>query len=151
MKASDKIKEFIKTKEGLRLEAYRCPAGVLTIGYGHTGADVKPNQTITRAQADALFEQDLSRFEYDLNALAVTSAVTLTQNQYDALLSFAYNLGLPSLRRSTLWRKIQADPTDPTIPSEFARWVYSANHRLPGLVTRRAQESAIYTSGKYPS
>lgn len=148
MKASESIKAFIKECEGLRLTAYRCPSGVWTIGYGHTGADVAPGKRITKAEAERLFEADLARFEAELGA--VVGHLGLRQGQYDALLSFAYNAGMGNLLGSTLWRKVQADVDDTTIPSEFTRWVYGTQGgrkvKLPGLIKRRAEEARRYAS-----
>lgn len=149
MKASDKIKELIKGWEGLRLTAYRCPAGVWTIGYGHTGTDVRAGQRITPAQARALFESDLTAFESALTRELTRTGVTLTQNRYDALLSFAYNVGLSKLTDSTLWRKMEANPDDPGIATEFSRWIYGGGRKLPGLVKRRAKEAMIWACGSY--
>lgn len=147
MEASEKIKQFIKEREGCRLTAYRCPSGVWTIGYGHTGADVKRGKTIAQAEAEALFDNDLRRFEAELSrAMKADGAPALTQSQYDALLSFAYNVGIGALRRSTLWRKVMADPSDPTIGAEFCKWVHSGKNVLPGLVKRRREEANIYRS-----
>lgn len=145
MKASMKVKDFIKGFEGMRLEAYKDTANVLTIGYGHTGADVKEGMKITQAEADRLFDIDLSRFERELNDMLRVNGITnLTQGQFDALLSFAYNLGINALRGSTLWRKVKANPNDPNIPAEFKRWVYAGGVRLRGLERRRAAEAAMY-------
>ena len=150
MEASEKIKQFIKEQEGCRLTAYRCPSGVWTIGYGHTGADVKRGKTIAQVEAEALFDNDLRRFEAELSrAMKADGAPALTQNQYDALLSFAYNVGIGALRRSTLWRKVMADPSDPTIGAEFCKWVHSGMNVLSGLVKRREQEANIYTRDDY--
>lgn len=78
--------------------------------------------------------------------MAVDGVPALTQGQYDALVSFAYNTGISALRGSTLWRKVKANPADPAIPAEFRRWVNSGGKQLPGLVKRRAEEARIYTS-----
>lgn len=148
MKASESIKAFIKQCEGLRLTAYRCPSGVWTIGYGHTGTDVTPGKQISKAEAERLFEADLARFEAELGA--VVGQLGLRQGQYDALLSFAYNVGMRSLLASTLWRKVQADADDVSIPAEFSRWVYGTQGgrkvKLPGLIKRRAEEARRYAS-----
>ena len=92
---------LIKKFEGLRLTAYQDMVGVWAIGYGHTGPDVKPGLTITQQQADQLLINDLVRFNNGVNALVT---VKLNQNQFDALVSFSYNLGLGSLQNSTLLR-----------------------------------------------
>lgn len=149
MKASDKIKNFIKGKEGLKLEAYRCPSNKWTIGYGHTGANVHAGMKIDRAEADRLFDIDLERFEQQLTDMVHANGVTgLTQERFDALLSFAYNAGINALRGSTLWRKVLANPNDPTIANEFKRWVYGTQNgqkvRLAGLERRRAEEAEIW-------
>lgn len=147
MKASEEIKEMIKRLEGCRLTAYRCPGGVWTIGYGHTGSDVHRGQRISQQKAEQLFSADLGRFEDELQQwMKVDGAPALRQGQYDALLSFAYNVGISALRRSTLWRKVKANPDDPTIPEEFGRWVHSNGKVLPGLVARRQEEAKIYTT-----
>lgn len=148
MKASEGIKTFIREKEGLRLTAYRCPSGVWTIGYGHTGADVTPGKQISKAEAERLFEADLARFEGELGA--VVGHLGLRQGQYDALLSFAYNVGMRSFLASTLWRKVQGNAYDASIPAEFCRWVYGTQRgrkvKLPGLIKRRAEEARRYAS-----
>ena len=149
MKASNEIKELIKGWEGLRLTAYRCPAGKLTIGYGHTGSDVIPGLRISAERADELFEADLARFEAELNRWMTIDGASLGQRQYDAVLSFAYNVGTSALRRSTLWKKVCADADGPSIPAEFRKWIHAGGKVLPGLVKRREREALIYAGGKY--
>ena len=145
MKASEDVKQFIKGQEGNKLEAYRCPAGVWTIGYGHTGTDVRPGMKITQAEADRLFDQDLSVFERQLTDMIRANSITgLRQGQFDALLSFAYNVGLTKLRGSTLWRKIKANINDKTIADEFKRWTYAGGVKLRGLEKRRAAEAEMW-------
>lgn len=146
MKASKEIKELIKQWEGCRLSAYRCPAGVMTIGYGHTGRDVKQGMRLTQAQADALFECDIAKFEVELNMAVANAGLKLRQGQYDALLSFAFNVGIVQLIKSTLWRKLAAGADDMEVASEFGRWVYANGKRLPGLIKRRAEEAKRYVS-----
>ena len=142
MKTSEYTKATIKEMEGLRLEAYRCPSGVLTIGYGHTGTDVTKGMTITQARADALFDGDIARTERDVDmALGMAN---VSQCQYDALVSFTYNLGAGNLRKSTLLKKVKSYPGNPSIRDEFRRWVYSKGKRLPGLVKRREWEASRY-------
>lgn len=139
----------MKQWEGLKLNAYRCPAGVLTIGYGHTGKDVVAGLKITRERAEELFESDIAKFERTLDKQVNADKVqTLTQGQYDALLSFAYNVGMANLKSSTLWRKVKANPNDASIGNEFRRWVWATTSKgkvqLPGLIKRRAKEAEVY-------
>lgn len=148
MKASEKIKERIKEWEGLRLQSYRCPAGVFTIGYGHTGNDVKYSMVINAAKANELFEADLAKVEAQLRKLANSDGVTLAQHQWDALVSFTFNLGIGNLSGSTLWRKVRANVNDRTIGDEFRKWVYANKVRLQGLVNRREYE-ARWWNGQY--
>ena len=153
MKASKSAYVLIHTLEGCRLHAYRCPAGVWTIGWGHT-AGVYEGMTITREQANALLEQDIRIFEDNLSfALGLNgndrmpNGLPITQHQFDALLSFTYNVGTGNLARSTLLRKVKANPKDPSIRGEFSRWVYGGGKRLLGLVRRRKMEADLYYSG----
>lgn len=141
MKASAKVKEFIKEHEGLCLSAIKCPAGVWTIGYGHTEG-VKRGDVITAAQAAELFDKDITEF-----ARLVSNTlgdVALKQHQFDALVSFAYNCGIGNLRRSTLLRKVKANADDPAIPDEFRRWTRAAGKVLRGLERRREAEARMY-------
>lgn len=142
MEVSKAMKAKIKGWEGCRLTAYRCPAGVLTIGYGHTGPDVHPGMKITQAEADRLFEADLAKFTAQVSPI-IAGKVT-TQNQFDALVSLAYNIGPARLKSSTLLKKVEADPTDPMIRGEFARYIYGGGKVLPGLVKRRSAEADHY-------
>lgn len=145
MEASKDIKDRIKTWEGFITIAYRCPAGVLTIGYGHTGDDVREGDTIAQKEADELFEQDIAKFERELKQSLTTKVVKkLTQGQYDALLSFAFNIGITKFNSSTLRKKVMANPSDPTIGAEFCKWIYGGGNVLPGLVKRRRMEANIY-------
>lgn len=130
--------------EGLRLRAYRCPAGVWTIGYGHT-RNVRPGQTITEQEARDLLAADLAALRRRLDALCRQSGgIRLTPNREAALLSFAFNVGFGALSRSTLWRKVVGNQDDPAIAAEFARWKYAGGKVMVGLVKRRAEEAALY-------
>jgi lysozyme len=135
-------RDLIKKFEGLRLEAYYCPAGVLTIGYGHTGRDVKLYQKITKERAEALLDSDLAKFEY-----GVSEAVTapLTDNQFAALVSFAYNVGLAAFRKSTMLKLINAKKLD-AAGGEFGKWVKAGGVPVMGLVKRRKAELALWNS-----
>ena len=130
---------LIKSSEGLRLKAYRCPADVPTIGYGSTGAHVRMGMTITEAEADALLRKDLERFERGVAEMAGE----MTPGQFSALVSFAFNVGLEALRKSTLLRKHMAGD-HAGAAAEFGKWVNAGGKKLPGLVTRRAAEAALY-------
>ena len=141
MKTSPKGISLIKEFEGLRLKAYKCPGGVWTIGYGHT-AGVKPGIVITKAQAEEYLKADLIAFERYLNGLGLA----LNQNQFDALVSFIYNVGTGNFSNSTLLRKVRANPQDNSIMDEFLRWVYSKGRVLPGLQRRRLAEMKLYFS-----
>jgi len=138
-KINDAGLALIKQFEGCELRAYRDPVGVLTIGYGHTGPDVTPGMTITQDQADALLRKDVARFEKAVAGMAKAA----TDNQFDALVSFAYNLGEEALRRSTLLRK-HNEGDYAGAKAEFARWVNAGGKKLNGLVKRRASEAALY-------
>ncbi|MDE6801856.1 MAG: lysozyme [Muribaculaceae bacterium] len=142
MKTSELLKNKIKEYEGCRLRAYRCPAGVLTIGYGHTGSDVTDGKTITQNEADSLFDQDIERFERQLRSIIGT--VNLSQCQWDALVSLAYNIGIGAFSRSTLLKKIRSNPDNPAIREEFLKWNKAGGRVLPGLVKRRLWESQRY-------
>lgn len=142
MELSQSIKSKIKAWEGCRLTAYRCPAGVMTIGYGHTGADVFPGKRITQAEADALFEADIKKFADGVSAKL--RGARINNNQFDALVSLAYNIGIGAFQKSTLFKKVMADPADPTIRADFAKWVRGGGKVLPGLVKRRTAEANHY-------
>ena len=128
----EKIKEF----EGCRLKAYKCPAGVWTIGYGHT-EDVKRGDVISKWCADEYLRQDIAEFEREILALNVCK----TQGQLDALVDFAFNLGVYRLRHSTLLKLIRRGASRERITKEFMKWVHSGIKVLPGLVKRRQWEA----------
>lgn len=133
--------QIIKESEGLALKAYLCPANVLTIGYGHTGSDVKPGMVITEAQAEELLRKDLHRFE-DAVAAAVPIA---TDNQFSAMVSLAFNIGEGAFAGSTLLKKHRAGDYAGAA-SEFGRWNRGGGRELPGLTKRRAKEAQLYRS-----
>lgn len=140
MKVSRILIEKIKEFEVFRSTAYRCPAGVLTIGYGHTSG-VKKGQKITKEEAEKLLLRDLIQYEAFVDKLNVTSK----QHKFDALVDFAFNLGCDALEDSTLLKKIRACRPDAEIRDEFERWVYATiggkKTKLPGLVSRRKWEA----------
>lgn len=130
---------LIRQFEGLRLSAYRCPAGIPTIGYGST-AGVKMGQSITAERAEQLLREDVRQFEAAVSRLV---KVPLTQGQFDALTSFAFNLGAKALEKSTLLRLLNAGDYSGAA-AQFDRWVYASGKKLSGLVKRRAAERALF-------
>lgn len=139
MKSSNILIAKIKEFEGFRSQAYKCPAGVWTIGYGHT-VDVKPGDKISEAEAERLLRKDLIHYEAFVESLRVSQK----QEKFDALVDFAYNVGCAALEESTLLKKIRACRPDKEIRAEFMRWVYSNKKKMPGLVIRRKWEADRY-------
>ena len=143
METSHKGIDLIKEFEGFSSEAYRCQAGVLTIGYGHTG-NVREGQRCSREDAEKWLVQDIASAERSVNH--GTQGVPLRQCQYDALVSFVFNLGAGNFRKSTLLKKVRANPDNPSIRDEFGKWIYGGGRVLPGLVARREAEADLYFS-----
>jgi GH24 family phage-related lysozyme (muramidase) len=145
MRTSQEGINLIKSFEGLQLKAYVCPAGVLTIGYGHT-LDVKPGQVITEKQAEDLLRKDLIRFE---ESVEKNITVPLNQQQFDALVSFTFNCGTTALAQSTLRKRLnnKEDPNK-VAQQELPKWVNGDNGPLPGLVRRREAEVKLFCSGQ---
>ena len=137
MKATDNCIQLIKRFEGLYLKAYSCPAGVLTIGYGHTRG-VKPGDEINELQAEIYLREDLEEVEKQLNHLSLP----VNQNQFDALCSFIFNLGIGNFMQSTLLKKLKAG--DKTAADEILRWDKSGGKVLPGLTARRKAEYDLF-------
>lgn len=136
MKASESLIRKLKEFEGLRLEAYLDAAGVPTIGYGHTH-HVTLGDRLTEYWADQLLREDVRNVVRDISQLGVVR----TQGQMDALVSFAFNLGIGRLLRSTLLKKIRSGASMHQIRKEFMRWVYADGKRLKGLEKRRQWEA----------
>lgn len=165
MLASPAAYAIIQDSEGLRLDCYLCPSGVPTIGWGRTGRGVKMGmKPITREQADAWLKEDIAECERMLNEKL---PLAVSQGQFDALVSFLFNLGpgrkkgtlgskdegrdglfvLRTGQPSTLWRRVCAGD-HAAAANEFGRWIYGAGGAsLGGLVKRRAREAALYRSG----
>lgn len=147
-KISPKGIELIKQFEGLKLKPYLCSAGVPTIGYGNTfyddGAKVKmTDPTISEGRAVQLLYFILSNFEKHVDTFCRDD---INQQQFDALVCFAYNVGTGALKSSTLLRKVNANPNDPTIRAEFLKWTRAGGKVLNGLVRRRTAEADLYFS-----
>ena len=146
MKLSISGLELIKKHEGFRSKPYLCPANVPTIGYGATYYlnDTSVSMTdgsISKSQASDLLKQMVVRYEQGVERYVQSE---INQNQFDALVSFAYNLGLGAFKSSTLLKKINADPCDPDIHYQFKRWVRANGIILDGLVRRRKEEVELY-------
>lgn len=137
--------DLIMQHEGYRQKAYLCPAGYWTIGYGATfyqdGQRVKKGDAISDFQAQKLLEFHLRVFEKEVDN---ATRDDLSQHQFDALVSFCFNVGPTNFKNSTLLRKVNANPNDPAISSEFAKWTKGNGRTLPGLVKRRSDESKLY-------
>lgn len=145
MRLSPKGLELIKAHEGLRLRAYQDVVGVWTVGYGHTGT-AKPGMTITSEQADTLLRYDVEQFENAVNNLV---HVPLNQNQFDALVSFTFNLGRGALERSTLLRKLNAGDYQGAA-KEYGKWVNAGGKPWPGLIRRRREERELFETPVEP-
>lgn len=145
---SQKGLNLIKSFEGLSLKPYLCPAGIPTISYGLTyysnGTKVKlTDKPITQQEADTMLMNALKHYEQGVDSFTTDS---VNQNQFDALVSFAYNCGLGNLKSSTLLKKVNANPNDPTIRQEFLKWNKGGGKVLPGLTKRRTAEANLYES-----
>jgi lysozyme len=138
---ADLIKEF----EGCKLKAYQCSAKKWTIGFGNTfyedGSPVMPGHAITQEKANQLFEIIGNDFSAKVAKL-VTAKVS--ENQFGALVSFAYNCGIANLQKSTLLKKVNANPNDQSIKAEFLKWNKAGGKVLAGLTRRREAESKLY-------
>lgn len=138
MKPSADCLALIRAFEGFSAVPYRCPAGCLTIGYGHVlASDCEP---IGRSEAEIYLVKDANRA-----AAAVQQLIQapLTQFQFDALVSFTFNLGSGALQRSALRRRVN-DEDHEAAAEEFLRWIYAGSKKLPGLIRRRQAESRLY-------
>lgn len=138
----DAAKPLIREFEGLRLKAYRCPAGVWTIGYGHASG-VAAGQEIDEVAAELLLDADLKYFALQLAPLI---KVPVTEGQAAAMLSFAFNEGVGAFKRSTLLRLVNQGMFV-NASYEFKKWKYAAGRELPGLVRRREAEAAMFRRG----
>lgn len=151
MQTSDAGIALIQEFEGIRLTAYLCPAKVWTIGYGHTSAagspKVTPGMKISRAKATEILKSDLAVFERGVSGLV---KVELEQNQFDVLVSFAFNCGLGALRKSTLLKRVNAGRLD-AVPAELMKWTKGGGKVLPGLVRRRRAEAEMWRSLAEPA
>jgi lysozyme len=139
MTTSSRGIQLIKGFEGLKLESYKCPAGVWTIGYGHTKG-VKPNVVIDQMRAEDLLIEDIAPIERMLNKLGIN----FRQECFDALVSWNFNLGEGAFRNSTLLKKIVADAPDEEITDQIVKWVNAGGKPLVGLKRRRVAEANMF-------
>lgn len=146
MKLDKKGYDLIKSFEGLSLKPYKCQANISTIGYGSTyyenNVKVQMNDApITKQRAEDLLKLNADRF-----AVKVSNIVhkPITQNQFNALVSFAYNVGSGALASSTLLKLVNVNPNDAMIAKEFLKWNKAGGKPIQGLTNRRIKESALY-------
>ena len=145
MRTSENGLQLITAHEGFRSKPYLCPAGVPTIGYGSTfypdGCKVTlQDKPVTEAEATDIMRNVVAKVKEPM----VHKLGKLNQNQFDAMVSFVYNVKLGQFNTSTIRRKILANPSDPSIADEFPRWKYGGGKVLPGLVKRRKEEAKLY-------
>lgn len=137
---SDRGLDLIKNFEGLRLQAYRDSVGVWTIGYGHTGVAAKEGAWVTHEEAERLLTGDVGRFT---QGVIDAVQVVLMQDQFDALVSFAFNVGINAFKRSSMLAYINRSDFAGAA-SEFEKWVFAGGNRLEGLARRRRIEAALF-------
>lgn len=139
MTTSQAGRDLIKKYEGLRLKAYKCPAGVWTVGYGHTRG-VTSSTEISQSMADLFLQDDIRPLERHINKLGIN----FRQGQFDALVSFMFNLGEGNFNKSTLKKKILAGGNDEDIAAEFKKWNKAGGRVLDGLTKRREEEAELW-------
>lgn len=146
MKTSSKGIDFIKSFETLQLKAYKAvqTEQYYTIGYGHYGPDVIPGTTITETEAERLLAEDLADTERAVSNS--TAGWNLKQCQFDALVSFAFNVGVNAFQNSTLLKLVKQGADETTIRAEFGKWCHSGGRVLKGLQRRRQAEADMYFS-----
>ena len=145
MKTNQKGIDLMHEFEGCKLTAYLCPANIWTIGWGNTrfedGTPVKQGDSITQERANSLFLNIVKVFETGVRKLVVSK---INENQFSALVCFAYNVGLGNLKTSTLLRFVNENPNNPEIKNQFLRWNKAKGKELSGLTRRRLAESNLY-------
>ncbi len=145
IRTSPEVVALIKKFEGLRLKAYRCPGGVWTIGYGNTDG-VTEGMEISLEEAEARLQRDLRRFE---NAIVKAVIPELTDNQFSALVSLVYNIGVEAFRRSTLLKKFNSGDIQGAA-EEFGKWDRVKGNVVPGLAKRRERERGMFSRSQDP-
>jgi lysozyme len=148
MRLSQNGLTLIKKFEGFRSHPYLCSAGIPTIGYGSTyyenGVRVKLSDSpISEEWAEELLKKNVVHYDLAVNSLTRDD---ITQNQYDALVSFAYNVGVTNFKNSTLLKRVNANPKDPNITNQFMKWIRAGGRVVKGLILRRKEEAQLYFS-----
>lgn len=143
MQINEKGLAIIRQFEGLRLDSYRCPAGVATVGFGHTGPDVRIPMTITPGEAERLLDQDVARFERGVEAMLC--GCDTSEDEFSAMVSLAFNIGLGNFATSTLLKRHKAGNKTGAANS-FLSWVFAGGQKLKGLMARREAEKELYES-----
>lgn len=149
MTPSENCYSLIRHFEGCRLKAYKCPAGIWTIGYGNTqyedGRMVKEGDVITQSRAATLLQFIVAKFAISTDMMVKQE---IRQHEFDALVSFCYNVGVGNLEKSTLLRKVnKRSPVDEVV-AEFMKWNKARGQELAGLTRRRASEAYLFINGK---
>jgi lysozyme len=148
MKITPEAIDLIKHYEGFRTHAYRDATGILTIGYGHTSMAGPPvvnaGDVVSAAQAEDILAADVEKFAAGLRPLLHRE---LSDKQFSALVSFAYNVGISNVARSSVLAAVNAGNFE-AVPQRLSLWVKAGSQTLPGLVKRRAAEAAMFISGR---
>ena len=144
METSNEGISLIQKFEGCELEAYQCSAGVWTIGYGHT-KDVVEGMTITKEQAEQMLVDELHEYENYINEYVT---VALSQNQFDALVSWVYNLGPANLKASTMLKVLNSGKYE-DVPAQMKRWNKAGGKVLEGLIRRREAEACLFRGAEW--
>lgn len=142
MICSKKAIDLLKSFEGCKLKSYQDVVGIWTIGYGHVGPEAIPGVTITQDKANDLLSKDLIRFEDGVGKMLKVNA---TQGQFDALVCFAFNVGLENLRGSHLLNYLNKGDKDMSA-EQFLKWNHAGGVVVPGLTRRREAEKALFVS-----
>lgn len=143
MQTSSTGVRLIKSFEGFSSHPYKCPAGIWTIGYGHTLGVKEDSSFITERYASDILQDDLAKFESSVKRLI---KIPIEQNEFDALVSFCFNLGGGSLQRSTLRQKLNRGDKEGAA-KEFPKWCYAGGRKIKGLLRRRIAEQNMFLGG----
>lgn len=150
METSNNCTKLLHHYEGLKLKAYKCPAGVWTIGLGNTryldDKAVKEGDTITLAEAESLMHKTLKKFAQAVSKHMIVPGIT--QSMFDALVCFTYNVGIGAFEGSTLLRKLKAGKPKAEVAAQFHLWIKGGGKVLNGLVKRRAAEAWLFEHGE---